>query len=91
MEGNARKVYEASLQNDKELTYEKFNEAMTSHFKETPPFATEFAKFSPAVQFEFENVKDFSIRVQGLSQKCLESGSENEKASEGFKEKLLLF
>ncbi|GIZ00857.1 retrotrans_gag domain-containing protein [Caerostris extrusa] len=91
MEGNARKVYEASLQNDKELTYEKFKEAMTSHFKETPPFATEFAKFSSAVQFEFENVKDFSIRVQGLSQKCLESDSENEKVSEGFKEKLLLF
>ncbi|GIX98570.1 reverse transcriptase [Caerostris extrusa] len=34
MEGNARK----SLQNVKELTYEKFKEAMTSLFKETPPF-----------------------------------------------------
>ncbi|GIY07650.1 CCHC-type domain-containing protein [Caerostris darwini] len=67
LEGNARKVYEASLQNDKELTYEKFKEAMTSHFKETPPFATEFAKFSSAVQFEFENGKDFSIRVQDPS------------------------
>ncbi|GIZ01195.1 CCHC-type domain-containing protein [Caerostris extrusa] len=65
-------------------------EAKTSHFKETPPFATEFAKFSSAVQFEFESVKDFSIRVQGLSQKCLESDSENEKVSESFKEKLLL-
>ncbi|GIY06130.1 retrovirus-related Pol polyprotein from transposon 297 [Caerostris extrusa] len=75
--------------NDKELAYEKFKEAMTSHFKETPPLATEFAKFSSAVQFEFENVKDFSIRVQGLSQKCLESDSENEKVSEVFKEKLL--
>ncbi|GIX68070.1 endonuclease [Caerostris darwini] len=62
---------------------------MTSHFKETPPLATEFAKFSSAVQFEFENVKDFSIRVQGLSRKCLESDSENEKVSESFKDKLL--
>ncbi|GIY44259.1 retrovirus-related Pol polyprotein from transposon 17.6 [Caerostris darwini] len=87
LEGNAKKLYEASLQNDKELTYEKFKEAMTSHFKETPPFETEFANFSSAVQFE--NVKDFSIRVQGLSQKCLESVSENEKVSKGFKEKLL--
>ncbi|GIX81367.1 uncharacterized protein CDAR_2221, partial [Caerostris darwini] len=81
LEGNARKVYEVSLQNDKELTYEKFKEAMTSHCKETPPFATEFAKFSSVVQFEFENIKDFSIRAQGLSQKCLESDSENEKVS----------
>ncbi|GIY34841.1 retrovirus-related Pol polyprotein from transposon 297 [Caerostris extrusa] len=52
---------------------------MTSHFKETPPFATEFGKFSSAVQFEFENVKDFSIRVQGLSQKCLESDSKTKR------------
>ncbi|GIY92520.1 hypothetical protein CEXT_150381, partial [Caerostris extrusa] len=83
LEEMPEKFMKPFLQNDKELTYEKFKGAMTSHFKETPPYATEFVKFSSAMQFE--NVKDFSIRVQGLSQKCLESDSENEKVSEGFK------
>ncbi|GBO23097.1 hypothetical protein AVEN_200633-1 [Araneus ventricosus] len=90
LEGPARKFYESSLKKVGGLNYETFKQSILTHFKEDSSFATDFARFSSAQQFEHESVKDFSVRLESLINKSFDQEGEDSEVLRNFKFKIIL-
>ncbi|GBO34070.1 hypothetical protein AVEN_89468-1 [Araneus ventricosus] len=79
-----------SLEKDSGLSYETFKKSILTHFKEDSSFATDFARFSFAQQFEHESVKDFSVRLESLINKRFDQEGEDSEVLRNFKSKIIL-
>ncbi|GBO06935.1 hypothetical protein AVEN_11423-1 [Araneus ventricosus] len=81
--------YESSLKSNSELTFGVLKQKMIAHFKDEQSFATSFATFSSAQQYELESIRDFSVRLQSLVNKRFSEKAESE-LSDSFRDKMLL-
>lgn len=90
-EGQARKFIDDSVKSPN-CSYAYIKELLLDRFRETPSVSDSFQNFSAANQFQFETVREFAARLEGLAYKSFNGTDKenNENISKNFAQKLIL-
>ncbi|GBM68183.1 hypothetical protein AVEN_5153-1 [Araneus ventricosus] len=90
IEGPATKYYDSTIKKNIELTYDSLKNFIVSHFADVQSFATDFARFSSAQQYEHESVCVFSVRLSTPVNKSFCDDTEENEVLSKFRTKILL-